>query len=427
MKKSKPNIFFVILFLCVYNMNLSETLAQRPGEPADRLSRIFIFKDAKISYLATSNRFATDLTLPGMKVCIIVGEPDQPVESVFNSDGLRTVRFSNMGEYTCFYYLPYSAFPQGDDLKDFLKQFIDFNYRTDHFNRNKVFLIWKNHTVDLADQTAALLHPVIAAIGVPPSGQYRYKSALVFGFNDQDISFLTETYTTSLSYDILSLPEIDEHEQQVYAHNLVFLKNSFFFKLTFGQNNIGSPNRTEYDQATLVDFSDHKLIWNIQTGYYVTDRFAPFVGFGIIYAGKSQGVTGVDVSGDNIVVSGSGSGGAMLRYSYGLRVVPYKRERFNTFLDVMSGGVNVIAKGGSGTVTVGSGNTTDIVTMKEKSHFYSLSGGFNCRLSNFFYLTSNLAYDISPLKAPIGSVTSFTGLSINAGIGFMLSFKKSRH
>lgn len=416
----KPFVTFLLLFF----LNLNGVFAQKTDEHTENLSRIFVYNGQKMPYLAASNRISADLSLPGMKVCIIVGEPGQTAETVFRDDRLRSVRFSNMGEYACFYYLPYSNLLGEQEIKGFIKQFIEFNYNLDHFNKNKVFLIWKNKTVDLTEETANTIHQEVAAIGVYSTKHYRLDNTLFFAIDDESISFLTDTYHSSVSYDILSMPEIEDKKQQRYTNGLGILKKTVFLKITFGQNNIGNPNRTDYDLGTLMDFSEHKLIWNIQTGYYITDRLAPFVNLGIIYAGKSKSISSVDFNGDNIVVNGSGSGGGMIRYGMGFRLTPYKRDRFSTFADLMYGGVKVIAAGGSGTVTVGSGNTTEITTHKESSHFYSLSGGINCRLSSLFYITSNLAYDISPLKQPIGSITSFTGLSINAGLGFMLSFKK---
>lgn len=411
-----------ITFFCLFFLNVSRVSAQEPFVSTEYQSRIFVYKGQKISYLACSNRIGSDLSFPGMKVCIIVGAPDQTAEALFTSDPLRNVRISGMADYACFYYLPYSKNFEEPGIKEFVKQFIGFNYDSDMFNRNKVFLIWKNKTVDLTEQTVVLLHPEVAAIGTYDEADHHDDDSLFFHIDKASISFLTANYSTSVSYNIPDMPEAEEKRRQRYVQKLGYLKKTFFFKITLGQNNIGDPNRTDHDLETLMDFSEHKMIWNIQTGYHITDRIAPFVNFGIIYSGKSKSINNIDFTSDNIVIDGSGSGGGMIRYGVGLRLIPYKRNRFSTFLDLMSGGVTVIAAGGSGTITVGSGNTTEIITKKERSRFYSLSGGFNCRLSNFFYITSNLAYDISPLKQPIGSVTSFTGLSFHAGVGFTLSF-----
>ena len=66
-------------------------------------------------------------------------------------------------------------------------------------------------------------------------------------------------------------------------------------------------------------------------------------------------------------------------------------------------------------------NTISKVERTEKSKYLNLSLGANYRLGRTVFLTSNFQYSISNFENNIGSVSGFTGYTINLGVGF--SFK----
>ena len=234
---------------------------------------------------------------------------------------------------------------------------------------------------------------------------------------------------TAIHYPIPSLADMEQKEEQEQYQRIMTgfdkKRGDVFFQATVGRHEINGNCRTGFDTATLVDFTRFKTLWNINAGYFITNRLSFNAEMAFIYSGKKKEVDSIDWNGGSgITVTGSGYAGAMVRYGIGLGWVPYHNNRIDIITSFSLGRLNTFAAGGGGTKTVGGGSSNmDIVKEKRQTDYYNLMAGFSYRLSSTFYFTSNFQYNSSKLDQPIGSVNAFTGWSLNAGLGLIIPTK----
>ena len=119
------------------------------------------------------------------------------------------------------------------------------------------------------------------------------------------------------------------------------------------------------------------------------------------------------------VISVTGSGAGIVKVGLGVKYIPYTKDRWSLYSDLAIGSLKAIAGGGSGRINTSNGySSIRTITKTEKNKYLSFSLGANFRLARFMFLTSNIQYSISNFENNIGSVSGFTGYSINLGVGF---------
>jgi hypothetical protein len=397
--------------------------------------RTFIYRSEPISFLAQNNRVENEFSFPGMNVYIIIGENNNNLDSLYIKDKFRQIPITGMKDYTCFYYLTYNKFLFDSSIIDFFRGFVAYNYNRDLINRNNVHLIWLNNQQAISCDSISKLNTIVASIHAMRESKIGNCHSIVqIHLSTQDTWQYNVSAKTTVLYSVPGVLDMEEKQNKEKAirtsGEYATWKSNMFIQVTGGTHTIGNQYRTDFDTATLVDFSKIKTLWNITAGYHFTNWFALLTNAGFIYSGKQKTVDGISWGdGGGITVNGSGYAGAMIRYGLGCRFIPYSKAKLSTYLDFMGGGVKVLAGGGKGTRTIGgggSGSADDIVMKKANTTFYVVGAGINYRLSKEFHFTTNLQYNISSLKEPIGSVKAFTGLSVNAGIGFNFSLKKKK-
>lgn len=390
-----------------------------------QVKRGLLYNRSVIEFLAQNNRIENDFSFPGMKAFIIIGDSSKSLNQIYIDDKIRKQPVSGMSDYACFYYLKNCYLFKDTAIKFFLTGFIEQCYQTDYINRNSVHLIWQTNAYNIQKDSLPTLNSIVSSISV-------LNDSSTQNDNSNHITTLIEIYekskktSTTIKYHIPGLLEMEDSENsKKYNKMLAEMGNKeghLSFQFSVGRYNINSMDIVNLDTNTLVDFSKHKTLWNINTSYYFTHRFYANIDLAFIYSGKKQNIDGIqfNTGGGGITVSGSGSSGAMIRYGVGIGWLPYSRNRFDILFNISAGHLIAIAGGGNGTRTIGGGsyNNTNIVKKKEKTVYYNLLTGFNYRLKNSFFLTGNLQYNLSKLKQPVGSVNSFTGWSINIGFGF---------
>lgn len=391
--------------------------------------RNYFYAEKTIEVLAQNNRMENSFSFPGMKVFIIIGDSSKSLNEIYIADKLRQLPISGMNDYACFYYLNCSYLLKDTSVYNFLKGFIEQCFKWDYIDRNSVHLVSDINTIPCQvfpsmDSIVSSFHILSSNIATP-CNTYAASSA-------EQIWTKSQPTKTTATYSIPGLLEMEEIENAKQRRNIIasFKKNksNIFFQLTVGRHHIGSQYKTDFDTSTLVDFTKYKTLWNIIAGYYFTNRLSANIDFAFIYSGKQKNIDDIDWGNGSsgITVRGSGYAGAMLRYGVGIGWLLYSKNRLDILLNLSTGQLKAIAGGGDATRTIGGGgvgNSTNIIEKNESTFYYTVSPGINYKLSQVFFLSSNLQYALSKFTEPIGSVKAFTGWSFNIGIGFAISTK----
>ena len=146
-----------------------------------------------------------------------------------------------------------------------------------------------------------------------------------------------------------------------------------------------------------------------------SQKIGGFLNVGLLFE-KEQGISR---SGSSISVTGKGAG--VVKIGLGVKYIPFTKDRWSLYTDLAGGYLRAKAGGGSGSVSISNGglnNSINRVEKTEKSKYFNLSLGANYRLGRTLFLTSNFQYSITNFENNIGSVSGFTGYSINLGVGF---------
>ncbi len=408
-------IIFLVLFVSCSHIILAQ------------VRRNYTYQGTPVTVLAKTNRTDNSFGFPGMNAFIIVGDSLQLLNDIYASDKLHQMPVTGMNNYACFYYMQANRLMSDTSLYKFLKAFITWCYEADYIDRNSVHLVWNTTFPVVSCSTFRSLDTIISSVYALPENisegcDIYAASAPAFIWRK------SQETTTIIKYYIPSMMEVEEQERQrqkaaeLLAYNKK--KGNVFLQLTIGNYNISSLHKTSFDTNTLVDFTRHKTLWNINAGYHLSHRLFAGIDFAFIYSGRQKNIESIDRSGNGITVKGTGYAGAMLRYGVGIGLLAYSRNRLDVLLHVHTGKLDAFAGGGEATRTLGSGggntNTTNIAKSSEQSLYTNVVTGINYRLGNAVYCTGNLQYCISSFPRSIGSVTGFTGWSCNLGIGFII-------
>ena len=399
-----------------------------------QVKRNFIYKGTSIDFLAQNNRLQNNFSFPGMKAFIIIGDSSKSLIEIYTSDKLRQLPISGMNDYACFYYLKDTNLLNDTTIKKFLKGFVNQNYESDYIDRNAVNLVWQTNKNRIPNY-----------IFTKPDTIINSKFILNDSISDSDsISDRSYIFSTPeriwdkskssaniTSYLVPSFLEMEEGEKLKKINKSKEINGNIYFQFTTGLNYINKNFKTDFDSSMLVDFTKYKTIWNINIGYYFTRRLFTSIDFAFIYTGKHKNINGITRN-DNggITVNGSGYGGAMIKYGVGLGWLTYSSNSLDILLTLAAGQLTAKAGGGSVTRTIGGSggsNSTETIEKKEQTNYYNILTGVNYKMNSSFYFTGNIQYNISKLKQPIGSVSAFTGLSINTGLGFSIPSKKKNN
>ena len=413
------NRYYIILFLafCFHSVNA-------------QVKRSFLYEGTSIEFFAQNNRMQNTFSFPGMKAFIIIGNSSKSLIEIYTADKLRQLPVSGMNDYACFYYLKDTYLLNDTTIKKFLKGFVKQNYESDYIDRNSVNLVWQTNDYSIPNYIFTKPDTIINSKFILNDSDSISDRSYNFSTPEQ-IWDKSKSYANITSYLVPSLLEMEEGEKSKKINELKEKNSNIYFQFTTGLHYINKNYKTDFDSSMLVDFTNYKTIWNINIGYYFTRRLFTSIDFAFIYTGKHKNINGITRN-DNggITVNGSGYGGAMIRYGVGLGWLPYSNKSLDILLTLAAGQLTAKAGGGTVTRTIGgSGDNNSTATMekKEQTNYYNLLTGVNYKLNSSFYFTGNIQYNLSKLKQSIGSVSAFTGLSINGGLGFTIPSKKKNN
>jgi hypothetical protein len=181
--------------------------------------------------------------------------------------------------------------------------------------------------------------------------------------------------------------------------------------------------RTDFDTQTMTDLSQYHFQFGLEVGYYFTERWSAFLNSDFMIIPKERKVNSISWGGgQGVNVRASGKGGIVIPYGMGIRyTIP--RGNFRPFFSALLGSTFLFVGGGK--ASGGSGGVTkDIVKRKVSVFRAALGTGFDLCLSQTVSLQFTAQYAFSPkISPPLGSVNRFQGLSIMAGLLFILNRK----
>ncbi|CAM1354257.1 conserved protein of unknown function [Tenacibaculum insulae] len=407
-KTSKKIIISLILFISVTGIIHSQE------------KRIFNFNSEEVPYYLSLN-FKYGLSiLPNLNAKIVIVNDQESLLSVSESIKIPEKKIYEK-DYLLYYYLKLPKLKSEKEYLNFLKAFIEENYNRDVFNRNTISIDFKQNTIPFSCESLEELNTFLAQVIVSEkSNLLKCGRSFILSNNN-----LKEKLKTSISYESIRFIGEAEKIKEDYKllKSLSQWKNTYFIAIKLGLQEISKNQRTTFDEETRVDFSDLKTVWNIDAGYMFSEKFGGFLNFGITYK-KEQKDQNISNSVNGITISGSGSGAGVIKIGLGVKYIPFVKDRWSIYTDLAGGFLSAKAGGGDGSVTISNGNVNNTISKverTEKSKYLNLSLGANYRLGRTVFLTSNFQYSISNFENNIGSVSGFTGYTINLGVGF--SFK----
>ena len=406
-KTSKKIIISLILFISVTGIIHSQE------------KRIFNFNSEEVPYYLSLN-FKYGLSiLPNLNAKIVIVNDQESLLSV--SESIKIPEKKIYEKDYLLYYLKLPKLKSEKEYLNFLKAFIEENYNRDVFNRNTISIDFKQNTIPFSCESLEELNTFLAQVIVSEkSNLLKCGRSFILSNNN-----LKEKLKTSISYESIRFIGEAEKIKEDYKllKSLSQWKNTYFIAIKLGLQEISKNQRTTFDEETRVDFSDLKTVWNIDAGYMFSEKFGGFLNFGITYK-KEQKDQNISNSVNGITISGSGSGAGVIKIGLGVKYIPFVKDRWSIYTDLAGGFLSAKAGGGDGSVTISNGNVNNTISKverTEKSKYLNLSLGANYRLGRTVFLTSNFQYSISNFENNIGSVSGFTGYTINLGVGF--SFK----
>ena len=407
-KTSKKIIISLILFISVTGIIHSQE------------KRIFNFNSEEVPYYLSLN-FKYGLSiLPNLNAKIVIVNDQESLLSVSESIKIPEKKIYEK-DYLLYYYLKLPKLKSEKEYLNFLKAFIEENYNRDVFKRNTISIDFKQNTIPFSCESLEELNTFLAQVIVSEkSNLLKCGRSFILSNNN-----LKEKLKTSISYESIRFIGEAEKIKEDYKllKSLSQWKNTYFIAIKLGLQEISKNQRTTFDEETRVDFSDLKTVWNIDAGYMFSEKFGGFLNFGITYK-KEQKDQNISNSVNGITISGSGSGAGVIKIGLGVKYIPFVKDRWSIYTDLAGGFLSAKAGGGDGSVTISNGNVNNTISKlerTEKSKYLNLSLGANYRLGRTVFLTSNFQYSISNFENNIGSVSGFTGYTINLGVGF--SFK----
>jgi len=206
-----------------------------------------------------------------------------------------------------------------------------------------------------------------------------------------------------------------EQEEKIYKPYRRHL--SFGFNLGRWQQAMGS--RTEFDTVTFVDISERHFIFGVQVEYNITERISAFTDVNFMIIPKEESINSISIGPNGVQASGSGHGGIVIPYGAGIRYV-FLCKDFRPFITVAFGHTYLHTEGGTGSGSLLGGTTQETTKKTENIFTYRLGVGFDYRLSEDVSFRSSASYFMSNnINPAVGSIDTFQGLSILAGLNFI--------
>ena len=363
--------------------------------------RNYTFNKQIIEYYMFSNMTPSFTRFPNHKAKFIVVNTDNDLYEYSISNKNENLKEARKDK-ALYYYLKLPQLKDEQKYLEFFEKFIKENYRKDFFDRNTVSLEFSNGKALFNCESLDYLNTFLSKVIVEENSKLLQCNKALVMSNKREQTDLK----TSIEYGQTTF--IESEQKRKYFEILSQVKNwnkTFFLDISLGQNFIDSAYKTSFDEETLVDISETKSIWQFNIGYMFSNKLGGLLDFGFMSA-KEQDI-------DFTTFSGTASGFAVLKLGYGIRYIPFAKKNWSIYSDLKRGTLNVKAAGGSGGIGV-----SNVTETSETNNYFGVSIGAIHRLGKVVFLKSNFEYTNSNFKNNIGSISGFTGYTINLGIGF---------
>lgn len=390
------NITFSFILFCILTSNI---IAQE--------LRTFNFNKNEISYYLFSNMTPSFTQFPNHNAKFIIVNEQGNLLEISKRSKISDEKIAR-NDQTLYYYLKIPSLKNEKEYVKFLKEFVEETYQRDFFNRNSTSIDFRDSEAPFGCDSIEELNIYFSSIIVSENSNLLSceKSSIISNIEKIKLS-------TSIKYDKITIMEAEQkREDYELLNQLDDWKSKFFITLTFGRSYIDPNYTTDFDEETFVDVNEIKSIWCLTSGYMFTNKLGGLINFSL-KTKKSQ-----STNFDGVNISGSGNGIGLFKFGIGARYIPFAKKRWSIFGDVHGGILNLRAEGGTGSGTLFGGVTKDITEKSESTNYISFVTGANYRLGKTVYLTSNIDYTFSKFDNNIGSISGFTGFTVNLGLGF---------
>lgn len=366
--------------------------------------RSFTFKKQTIEYYFFSNMTPGLTKYPNYQAKVIVVDGEDNLEEYSKSNKIDNVRQANKDK-TLYYYFKLPNLKNEKQYVNFLKKFIEQNYRSDFFDRNTVSLRFSDSEIPFTCMSLDDLNRFLSKIVTSEiSDLLQCKKAFVVSGEKDDTNLNTSVKYESITY-ISSIQKRKEYKRIDHLNNW---KGNYFLSLTLGNHFIDKNYQSSFDEETLVDINEVNSIWHLSFGHMFSDRLGGLLDFGYMKSNEQS----IDIGS----LSGTGSGFLMSKLGVGVRYNPIVKKNWSIYGDLKGGMLIVNAAGGSGNIY-----GIDMAESSESTSYLGMSVGINYRLGKVVFFNSSFEYTMSSFESDIGSISGFTGYTLNFGIGF--SFK----
>ena len=369
--------------------------------------RSFTFKKNEICYYFFSNMTPSLTLFPNHNAkFILVNEQDNLLENSKRSK-INDEKIAR-NDQTLYYYLKIPSLKNDQEYVKFLAEFVAETYNRDFFDRNSTSIDFREIDASFACEFIEELNMYFSSIIVSENSH-------LLSCGKSSIISKTEKvkWSTSITYEKITFIEAEQKRKDFKLINqLDRWQSKFFIALTLGRSYINPNYTTDFDEETFVDVNEIKSIWSLTSGFMFTNKLGGLINFSL-KAKKSQ-----STNFDGVNISGSGNGIGLIKFGIGARYMPFTKKKWSIYGDVHGGIIHLSAKGGTGSGSLFGGVTKNINEKSESTNYISMVVGANYRLGKLVYLTSNIDHTFSEFDHDIGSISGFTGYSINFGLGF---------
>ncbi|AWM12583.1 hypothetical protein DI487_00975 [Flavobacterium sediminis] len=408
MRKKHLNYFINLLLLTI----IAKTYGQE--------KRVLPLENTPIEMYVFSN---TPQPMSNISAHFIILPEDVSLENGSQTDLIKNEKIEFATDYSFYYYLkiPQNILHSHEVIR-FLETIVKETFDRDFFNRNKVHLYLKNTNILFNCSDLDSLNTYFASIWVSKTNPvYNCHKDFIADIASTNLRAKKRNSTTSVSYETVTTNKAQEvQENNEFLNSLSKLSRKVQFSFAIGYNTINKNYQTEFDQETLIDFSELNTIWTINAGYMFSKKWGSLFNLNFLNKKESSDQE-YKTTYNNIIISGNGSGAGMVKFGLGLRFIPYSHKRWSITTDLTYGLLTAKAGGGSGNITIYSGGTySDIerVEKEEKTNYTDLTVSTNYKLGKVVFLYSSFNYSFSKFDNAIGSVKGFTGYTISLGLGF---------
>ena len=363
--------------------------------------RNFTFKNQVIEYYFFSNMTPGYTKFPNHQAKLIIVSDDADLIECSKADKIDDIMEARKEE-KLYYYFKLPKLKNEKQYLSFFEKFIEENYRKDFFDRNTVSLKLSNGKTPFNCESLDYLNTYLSKLIVIENSELLECEKAFVAFTSNDKTELK----TSIKYESITVKEsVQKRKEYEVISQLKNWKKTFFFSVSFGQNFIDNSFKTNFDEETTVDISEKNTIWHFDFGYMFSNKIGGMFNFSFMSSNEQE----INTS----TFTGTGSGFAVFKLGVGIRYIPFSKKNWSIYSDLKAGNLNVRTVFGTG--SAGGSNLTE---NSEAANYLGLSMGVIHRLGKVVFLKSNFEYTSSSFENNIGSISGFTGYTINLGLGF---------